>query len=124
GRPPRALRGVDAFPLGSGATPPAEMCAEIGEPDPFFDMEESGEASMDTHAPVRPETNVCKIERLRTLALQMLGATPAGLTADEIAARLGESVLAGRPRGSELLPAGGIEKTGKRRRNAGGLLSA
>jgi hypothetical protein len=124
-KPPaaRVLRRLDAVPLRSGATSPAEMCAEIGEPDPFFDMEESGEASMDTHAPVRPETNVCKIERLRTLALQMLGATAAGLTADEIAARLGESVLAVRPRVSELFHAGVIEKTGNRRRNASGLLA-
>jgi len=118
----RVLRRFEPVPLRSGATSPAEMCAEIGEPDPFFDMEESGEASMDTYAPVRPKA-FCKIERLRSLALQMLAATPAGLTADEIAARIGESVLAVRPRVSELFHAGVIEKTGDRRRNASGLLA-
>ena len=78
---------------------------------------------MDTHAPVRPKTptGVCKVEHLRTLALQMLAATPAGLTADEIAMRLGESVLAVRPRVSELFHGGQIEKTGDRRLNASGL---
>ena len=76
---------------------------------------------MNTQVPVPPEINFCKIERLRTLALQMLAATPAGLTADEIAVRLGESVLAVRPRVSELFHAGLIEKTGARRFNASGL---
>jgi len=84
---------------------------------------------MDTHDCLLPEAQTtrvesrkfCRIERLRALALQMLAATPAGLTADEIAARLGESVLAVRPRISELFHAGVIEKTGDRRPNASGL---
>lgn len=42
------------------------------------------------------------------------------LTADECAERLGESVLAIRPRCSELFKAGSIEKTERRRVNAGG----
>ena len=62
-----------------------------------------------------------KIERLRALVLQTLAAIPPGLTADEIAARLGQSVLAVRPRVSELFHAGLIEKTGERRSNASGL---
>ena len=62
-----------------------------------------------------------RIERLRALALELLAATPAGLSADEIAAKLEESVLAVRPRVSELFHAGLIEKTGERRRNASGL---
>jgi DNA-binding IclR family transcriptional regulator len=62
-----------------------------------------------------------RIERLRALVLQMLAAVPCGLTADEIAAKLGESVLAVRPRVSELFHAGLIEKTGERRPNASGL---
>src|SRR5215470_9923864 len=71
----RVLRRLDAVPLWSGATSPAELCAEIGEPDPFDDSE-SGDPSMDTHTEVRPKTNFCKIELVRTLALQMLAATP------------------------------------------------
>ena len=43
------------------------------------------------------------------------------MTADEIAAKLGQSVLAVRPRVSELFHAGLIEKTGERRPNASGL---
>jgi predicted ArsR family transcriptional regulator len=60
-------------------------------------------------------------ERLRRLVLGALAATPRGLTADEIAAALDESVLAVRPRVSELFHAGLIEKTGERRPNASGL---
>ena len=57
----------------------------------------------------------------RALVLAVLAAIPSGLTADEIAAKLGESVLAVRPRVSELFHAGLIEKTGERRPNASGL---
>jgi hypothetical protein len=66
-------------------------------------------------------TNFGKTERLHGLVLQVLAATPSGLTADEIAARLEESVLAVRPRVSELFHAGRIAKSGERRRNASGL---
>jgi predicted ArsR family transcriptional regulator len=62
-----------------------------------------------------------RTERLRRLVLDVLAATPSGLTADEIAAALDESVLAVRPRVSELFHAGLIEKTGERRRNDSGL---
>jgi predicted ArsR family transcriptional regulator len=62
-----------------------------------------------------------KTERLRRLVLDVLAATPSGLTADEIAAALEESVLAVRPRVSELFHAGLIEPTGERRRNQSGL---
>jgi predicted ArsR family transcriptional regulator len=64
---------------------------------------------------------LARTERLRALVLHVLATTPAGLTADEVAARLGESVLAVRPRVSELFHAGLIEKTGDRRANASGL---
>jgi predicted ArsR family transcriptional regulator len=60
-------------------------------------------------------------ERLRARVLEVLASTPSGLTADEIAAKLDESVLAVRPRVSELFHAGLIEKTGERRRNESGL---
>jgi len=66
-------------------------------------------------------TQSCRIERLRRVVLDVLAAQPAGLTADEIAAALDESVLAIRPRVSELFHAGLIEKTGERRPNASGL---
>ena len=62
-----------------------------------------------------------RIERLRARALELLAATPSGLTADEIAAKLEETVLAIRPRVSELFHAGLIEKSGERRPNASGL---
>ena len=66
-------------------------------------------------------TNVARTERLRVLVLEILAAAPDGLTADEIAARLAESVLAVRPRVSELFHAGAIEKSGERRLNRSGL---
>jgi predicted ArsR family transcriptional regulator len=43
------------------------------------------------------------------------------LTADEVAARLGESVLSIRPRLSELAAQNLIEWTGERRKNASGM---
>ena len=66
-------------------------------------------------------TNFGRGERLRALVLKVLASAPSGLTADEIAAQLDESVLAVRPRVSELFHAGLIEKTGERRRNDSGL---
>ena len=66
-------------------------------------------------------TNVARTERLRGLVLEILAAAPDGLTADEIAARLAASVLAVRPRVSELFHAGRIEKSGERRLNQSGL---
>ena len=64
---------------------------------------------------------LARSERLRALVLHVLATTPSGLTADEVAARLAESVLAVRPRVSELFHAGLIAKTGDRRANASGL---
>ena len=66
-------------------------------------------------------TNVGRTERLRALVLEVLAAAPDGLTADEIAAKLDASVLAVRPRVSELFHAARIEKTGERRLNQSGL---
>lgn len=73
-----------------------------------------------SHGPRWTRTSA-RLERLRALVLGVLAAAPCGLTADEIAARLAESVLAVRPRVSELFHAGLIEKTGERRPNASGL---
>lgn len=55
---------------------------------------------------------------LRAKCLEALRSGPA--TADEIAERLGLSVLSARPRFSELLREGKIEDTGERRVNASG----
>lgn len=44
-----------------------------------------------------------------------------GMTADEVAERIGYKPLFVRPRMSELHKEGKIEKTGKRRKNASGL---
>jgi predicted transcriptional regulator len=76
--------------------------------------------SAQTQSPAAARTSV-RMERLRALVLEALVAAPSGLTADEIAAKLEESVLAVRPRVSELFHAGVIEKTGERRPNASGL---
>lgn len=57
---------------------------------------------------------------LRELVLVVLKRHPSGLTADEIAERLGKSILAIRPRVAELGAAGAIESTGARRVNASG----
>jgi hypothetical protein len=51
-------------------------------------------------------------------------AGPAGLTADQCASRIGETVLAVRPRVTELKWAGKIETTGERRANASGAKAA
>ena len=80
----------------------------------------SGLTSAQPKAPSRARTSA-RMERLRVLVLDLLAATPCGLTADEIAMKLGESVLAVRPRVSELFHARQIEKTGERRPNASGL---
>ena len=48
-------------------------------------------------------------------------AGPAGLTADQAVARIGETVLAVRPRLTELKWSGKIERTGERRANASSI---
>jgi hypothetical protein len=61
-----------------------------------------------------------KAKRLRPLVIEDLLQHPAS-TADEVAARLGETVLSIRPRISELKTDCTIEKTGIKRRNESGL---
>lgn len=61
-----------------------------------------------------------KAKRLRPLVIEDLLRHPAS-TADEVAARLGETVLSVRPRIAELNRDCLIEKTGIRRRNESGL---
>lgn len=68
----------------------------------------------------RQETGRAETLRRRVLeAFEAFGAA----TADECAEELGESVLAVRPRLSELRAAGKLEDTGQRRRNASGKLA-
>lgn len=60
---------------------------------------------------------------LRERSLTALELFPDGLTPDEIAAELGCSVLAIRPRISELGKMGKIVRTGQERRNESGLMA-
>jgi hypothetical protein len=55
---------------------------------------------------------------------EFIAAGEAGMTADEVAARLGRTVLACRPRCSELVAKGRIVPTGARRPNASGMSAA
>ncbi|WCT75012.1 hypothetical protein PQ455_07290 [Sphingomonas naphthae] len=59
---------------------------------------------------------------LRTMALDVLERSN-GLTADQVAARLGWSILSIRPRVTELGRLGKIRDTGERRRNASGKMA-
>ena len=65
-----------------------------------------------------------KAATLRAAALEILKGAPDGLTADEVATRLQASVLAIRPRISELNRMGLILPTAIRRRNTSGLRAA
>lgn len=77
----------------------------------FKDQDTSKEAarSMQGKAPL-----------LRSRCLSLLKEAPTGLTADQVASRLGETVLAVRPRFTELQRDGQIEDTGERRANESG----
>ena len=94
----------------------ASELASAHVPDPLPNARSPGDALQAT-----ARTNVGRTERLRALVLEVLAAAPDGLTADEIAAKLAASVLAVRPRVSELFHAAKIEKTGERRLNESGL---
>lgn len=54
----------------------------------------------------------------------IVAAGAAGLTADEAASILGETVLAIRPRVTELKEIGEIERSGERRKNVSGMSAA
>ena len=67
------------------------------------------------------ESAALMTDRAATLRARVLAVlTGADLTPDEIAAQLGETVLAIRPRCSELLRMGAIRKTALRRPNLSG----
>lgn len=61
-----------------------------------------------------------KAPSLRERVLQALVANPGGLTADEIAHRMGQDILSIRPRVTELQKAGRAVDTGARRANRRG----
>lgn len=62
-----------------------------------------------------------KSPTLREQVLTVLRRHPAGLTADQIAERMGKSILAVRPRVTELASAGALVDTGKREKNSSGM---
>ena len=62
---------------------------------------------------------------LRDRALTTIrNAGPTGLTSDECAEKIGESIIGTRPRFTELHLSGKIERTGARRKNASGASAA
>lgn len=82
-------------------------------PDPVRD---TSRAALESIAP--------RVERIQGLALLAVReAGDPGLTADEVAQRLKLSVLAVRPRITELNKLGQIKATDRRRRNASGRLA-
>ena len=77
---------------------------------PGFQDTDTSKAAADGIAP--------SASTLRLAALQVLKAGPR--TADEVAAVMGESILAIRPRITELNQQGRVYDTGKRRKNSSG----
>ena len=75
--------------------------------------------SREAAARIEPTASV-----LRDLVLETLAASPGGLTADEIAARLNRSILSVRPRVSELRADGKIMRAERRGKNASGMSAA
>lgn len=65
-----------------------------------------------------------KAETLRARVLEEIASQPAGLSADAVAHRLGESVLSVRPRVSELHRAGEIRRSDARAKNESGMAAA
>jgi hypothetical protein len=61
---------------------------------------------------------------LRDQVRSTIANAPAGLTADEVAARLGKSILSVRPRVAELHRQGEIRQTGTRAKNASGMTAS
>src|SRR5258708_8177413 len=58
---------------------------------------------------------------LREKVRNVIASSPAGLTADEVAAKLNRSILSVRPRGSELHRNGHIQQTGAPGKNESGM---
>lgn len=81
---------------------------------PLFPGAKRGGTSQDAAVSMAPRAST-----LREKALRAISGTP-GLTADEVARFLGESVLAIRPRISELKVLGKVVETKHRRKNRSG----
>ncbi len=67
---------------------------------------------------------ISRAHTLREECMDLIRETPDGLTADQVAARLGESVLSIRPRITELKKTNRIADTGRRRKNHSGRAAA
>lgn len=87
----------------------------MNAPYPHFPGFKSPGTSQDAAERIEPRSAT-----LRRLVMGALESSPRGLTADECAAMLGESVLSIRPRFSEMARMGMIEESGERRRNESG----
>jgi hypothetical protein len=77
-------------------------------------FKERGGTSQEAAEAIEPRANTLRAKALAALELR-------ALTPDEIADALGESVLAIRPRVTELFNLGRIEWTGEKRTNASGM---
>ena len=95
----------------------------------FLEMQEQGLIEIDDRSYPEPDTRREAYKKARSIAGPLQRSILSVLTVfgprtpDEVAAELGKSVLAIRPRFSELLSYGRIEKTGVRRANSSGLLA-
>lgn len=100
---------------GSGFRPsPADQLAGLA----LFDPATPRQARRSARDSIAPRADL-----VREAVFRAIQAAPDGLTADEAAAAIGESVLTCRPRTTELQQAGRILPTACRRRNASGRLA-
>lgn len=93
----------------------------VGDLGPLFEQsvpyQRFSDTSRDAAAAMESEAG-----RLRQLVIEAYKAAgPAGLSADQCAEKVGESILAIRPRVSECFMAGQLVKTGRRAQNDSGL---
>jgi predicted ArsR family transcriptional regulator len=86
---------------------------------PIFDYTPPGYKDTDTSEKAARKVSG-RAPMLRAKAYQILVESKEPMTADEVAARMGESVLSIRPRLSELVEAGRIKDSGQRGQNASG----
>ncbi len=98
--------------------------AEGFEYGPYGDLPGHKESTTSKDAALTIARTAVNLRALVLAALEAAG--PRGLTSDEVAARLNQSVLSIRPRISELGPGrlNLIERTGERRWNFSGLKAA
>lgn len=102
----------------------------LGEKPPVWSGADFGKEHRYPHAPGFKESTTSldaasamkgRASKLREVVFTAIADAPDGLTADEVASLIGETVLAVRPRVSELAKADRIAPTGERRKNASGL---